>query len=151
MPQTIIPHPTNGTLFFGQVSEYNSRGFLIPAAPIVLRRGKTKRHGGFGARHIWEWHAAEMRLRGHTCEDDVAKYVAEIVCQGSALLCEFETRRDTRVTVARNSVGIAILEHKTDRDGVSVYSVVTAFAQRNPHGTRVGTIAAYDANDWAAK
>ena len=150
MPQTIIPHPSNGTPFFGQIEEKNVRGFLIPAAPIILRRGKASRHGGFGVRHIWAWHATEMRTCGYTREDQVADYVADIVCPGSAVLCEFEIRRDTRVTVARSAIGVAVLEHKEGRDGICVYSVVTAFAQRNPHGTRVGSIAAYNPDEWGA-
>ncbi|MNS23533.1 hypothetical protein D3C72_553510 [compost metagenome] len=83
-----------------------------------------------------------MRERGYEGEDDVAKYVAEIVCPGSPIFCEFDRMKDTRVTVIRSVIGLAILEYKTHGDDEH-YSVVTAYAQRNAHGTRIGTVSPY--------
>lgn len=140
MPHTLIPHPTNGTNFFGQVLQKKAGSIIIPAGPIVLKRG---RYGGsgFGAAHIWQRHEKEMRQAGFLLEVDVVHYVASIVCPGSALYCEFERIRDTRLAVVRGATGTAILEHKPNDPIGSCYSVVTAFAYRNPHGMRIGTVA----------
>ncbi|TIO79427.1 hypothetical protein [Mesorhizobium sp.] len=120
----------------------NVRGILIPGAPIVLKRGRHSIRGGFGVRHIWARHQTEILARGYSAEEDIAKYVADIVRPGSPVFCEFGHIRNVRVTVVRTTIGIAVLEHKTHGDDVH-YSVVTAFAQRNAHGTRVGTVLAH--------
>jgi hypothetical protein len=93
-------------------------------------------------RHIWARHKAEILARGYSLEEDVAKYVADIVRLGSPLFCEFGHIQNVRVTVVRTTIGIAVLEHKTHADN-DHYSVVTAFARRNPHGTRIGTVLAH--------
>ena len=142
MPNTLIVHPTNGTCYFGVVPEKTVRGILIPGAPIVLKLGRHSGRGGFGVRHIWARHEREMRARGYTCIDDVAKYVAEIVRPGSPIFCEFQQIRDIRVTVVRTTTGLAVLEYKLAGDDCH-YSVVTAFAQRNAHGTRIGSVGEY--------
>lgn len=142
MPNTLILHPTNGTHFFGLVPEKRVRGILIPGAPIVLKLGKHGGRGGFGVRHIWARHEREVRARGYVCIEDVARYVAEIVRPGSPIFCEFAQMRDIRVTVVRTGTGIAVLEHKQVGNDFH-YSVVTAFAQRNAHGTRIGTVSEY--------
>ncbi len=142
MPNTLILHPTNGTQFFGMVPEKRVSGVLIPGAPIVLKLGRHGGRGGFGVRHIWSRHELEVRARGYTCIDDVARYVAEIVRPGSPIFCEFARLRDIRVTVVRTTTGIAVLEHKQGGNDCH-YSVVTAFAQRNAHGTRIGTVSEY--------
>lgn len=142
MPNTLIPHPTNGTCYFGVIPEKTVRGILVPGAPIVLKLGRHSGRGGFGVRHIWARHERELLSRGHTCIDDVPKYVADIVRPGSPIFCEFQQIREMRVTVVRTSTGVAVLEHKAigeDRH----YSVVTAFSQRNAHGTRIGTVGEY--------
>ena len=145
MPHTLIPHPTNGTYFFGRIEEKTVKGLVIPGAPIILRRGNHGRKGGFGVRHIWARHEADLRKRGYESEADVSRYVAAIVLAGSPVYCEFERIRDPRVSIVRSSVGMAVLEYKTDRDDNCVYSVVTAFSHRNPHGTRIGSVLAYEA------
>ena len=81
-----------------------------------------------------------MKERGYACEDDVAKYVAEIIRVGSPIYCEFNAMKGVRVTVVRGVVGLAILEHKAHRDD-SHYSIITAYSQKNPYGTRVGSVA----------
>lgn len=142
MPNTLVLHPTNGTYYFGMIPEKRIRGILIPGAPIVLKRGKHSGRGGFGVAHIWARHERELRLKGHDGIDDVPRYVADIVRPGSAVFCEFERIRDMRVTVVRTSTGVAVLEHK-DMGEDPHYSVVTAFAQRNAHGTRIGSVSEY--------
>lgn len=142
MPNTLVQHPSNGTYYFGRVAEKNVKGIVIPGAPIVLKLGRHSPRGGFGVHHIWARHKAEILARGYSAEADVAKYVAEIVCPGSPVYCEFGHIRAERVTVVRTRIGVAVLEHKTSGEETH-YSVVTAFAQRNPHGTRIGTILAH--------
>lgn len=141
MPNTLIPHPTNGTNHFGLVLQKTSRGVIIPGGPIVLKRGRYG-SGGFGAAHIWQRHEREMRKAGFLTETEVVLYVASIICPGSALYCEFERIRDTRLTVVRGVVGTAILEHKPHDPQGPCYSVVTAYGAKNPSGTRIGKVEA---------
>lgn len=146
MPKTLIQHPTNGTNFFGLVEEKSVRGYAIPGAPILLKRGIHGPRGGYGVRHIWARHSVDLKKRGYASEDDVAKYVAEIICVGSPIYCEFNAIKGVRVTVVRGAVGLAVLEHKTHRDD-SHYSIITAFSQKSAHGTRVGSVANYQQPD----
>lgn len=138
MPDTLIPHPVNDTFVFGRVIEKKVKGVLIPGGEVFLKRGKHGARGGFGALHIWARHEAELVARGYAAEADVASYVAHIVRPGSPIFCEFAHIRDVRVTVVRTASGIAILEYKTAEQ--PHYSVVTAFAGRNAHGVRIGSI-----------
>lgn len=138
MPDTLVPHPTNGTFVFGKVIEKTMKGVFIPGGPILLKVGKHGGRGGFGVRHIWARHRAELVIRGYTMETDVSSYVADIVRPGAPVFCEFAHIRDVRVAVVRTRIGVAILEHK--HAGEPHYSVVTAFAHRNVHGTRIGSI-----------
>lgn len=141
MPNTIFPHPTNGTNFFGRVIEKTVRKILIPAGPIILKRGRYG-SGGWGACHIWQRHQIEMRKAGFDTENDVARYVASIIIPGTPLYCEFARIQDTRLTVVRSATGTAVLQHQEDRSVGTCYSVVTAFDGRNPHGTRIGKVEA---------
>lgn len=140
MPNTLIPHPTNGTFFYGAIPEKTIRKYVVPGAPIVLKRGAHRAKGGFGVRHIWARHSTEMLQFGYTSEDDVPKYVADIVRAGSQVLCEFNGIKDTRVTVVQSRIGVAILGHDAYHGH---YSVITAYSQRDPHGTRIGSVTIY--------
>lgn len=141
MSGTIFSHPTNGTDFFGRVLEKTVGKILIPAGPIVLKRGRYGQ-GGWGARHIWQRHQTEMRKAGFHTEDDVVRYVATIIIPGTPLYCEFVRVQTTRLTVVRSATGMAVLQHQEDRSIGACYSVVTAFDGRNPHGTRIGKVEA---------
>ena len=138
MPDTLIPHPTNGTFVFGRVVEKKTKGFFIPGGDVYLKLGKHGGRGGFGVRHIWTRHHVDLSARGYIAENDVAKYVADIVRPGSPVFCEFAHIRDVRVTVVRTAMGVAVLEYKNIAE--PHYSVVTAFARRNAHGTRIGSV-----------
>jgi hypothetical protein len=138
MSNVLLPHPTNGTLHYGRILAVTSRGVFIPGGPVVLKVGKHRDPGGFGAEHIWGKHAVELVKIGYAVPEDVPKYVAEIVRPGSPVHCEFDTLRDTRVTVVRTTHGVAVLRYEDIAGGR--YSVITAFAQRNAHGTRIGTV-----------
>lgn len=143
MSHTLIPHPTNGTNFFGRVVLKTVGTIVIPAGPIVLKRGRYGR-AGFGAAHIWQRHQKEMRKAGFLLETDVVRYVASIIVPGAPLYCEFERIRDTRLTLVRSASGTAVLEHKPHDPNGPCYSVVTAFDGRNPHGTRIGRVEAIE-------
>lgn len=142
MPETIIPHPS-GSDTYGRVMERKSSGVLIPGGLIFLKRGRYGR-GGYGARHVWERHRKEMEKAGFESEDDVAAYVATIVCPGTPLFYEHGHMRQMRVTVVRGVLGTAILEHKPWDPTGPCYSVLTAFGQRNAIGSRIGSIAPVD-------
>ena len=140
MPNTLVPHP-DGSNFFGQVYEKTTQGVLIPGGPIVLKRGRYG-SGGFGARHIWQRHEKEVRKAGFQTEEEVVLYVARIVFPGTPLYYEHGHIRGVRVTVVRGVLGTAILEHKPSDPIGPCYSIVTAFGQRNPIGSRIGSIGA---------
>ena len=147
MPQTLIPNPADGTYFFGHIEEKTVRGLLIPSGPIVLRRGSHSRKAGYGVRHIWARHGNELIKRGYNTESDVARFVGSIIAPHSPVYCEFNTIKNTRVSVVRNSCGMAVLEHRVGPGDSGLYSVVTAFLHRNPHGTRIGSVKPYKVPD----
>lgn len=136
MSNSLLSHPTNGTSYFGLVEEKRVGQIIIPGGPIVLKVGKHSERGGFGAAHIWGKHSLELGDAGFTCLDEVPNYVAEIIRPGAPIYCEFNNLRGNhRVTVIRTTTGLAILEYRNE-----VYSVVTAYAQKNAHGTRIGSV-----------
>jgi hypothetical protein len=126
---------------FGTVPEVTSRGILIPGGIIRLKHGRhTGPNKGFGATHIWAEHQSEMLKAGFSEENQVADYVASIIEPGTPIFCEFSNMKNfQRLAVVKSARGLAILEFKgTVDDGH--YSVVTAYANRQTHGTLVGTV-----------
>lgn len=49
MPNTPIPHLTNGTNFFGRVLQNTVKGIDVRAALSVLKQGRRGGRGGFDA------------------------------------------------------------------------------------------------------
>lgn len=140
MPNTLLKHPTQDTYIFGYIAEKNSRGVIIPKGPIHLKSGKHNGpNKGFGAAHIWAEHRREMEVRGHTMREHVPAYVAEIVCPGASVFCEFENMSKwQKLAVIRTAIGTAILQYVASKE--AHYSVVTAFARKNANGTRIGSV-----------
>lgn len=139
MPNIRIPHPTNGTYVYGYVPEKKSKSFIIPAGPVLLKRGRDTTYGGFGARHIWGRHERELRQRGCKEAADVPLFVASIVCPGSQIHCEFEEMTRLKVTVVRDRLGSVVLQYNEDAQ-MPHYSVVTAFTNPRRRGSHVGQI-----------
>jgi hypothetical protein len=138
MSNVLLPHPTNGTSYFGFIPESKSRGIVIPPGLIVLKQGKYRDPGGFGAAHIWGKHSAELIREGYQTADKVSTYVADIVHPGAPILFEYGSIAGTKVTIVKSTLGLAILRYEDIAGGR--YSVTTAYAQKNAHGTRIGTV-----------
>ena len=142
MSNVLLPHPTNGTSYFGAIPECKSRGVIIPPGPIVLKVGKYREQGGFGAAHIWGKHSAELIREGYETAEKVSAYVADIVHPGAPILFEYGSLAGVKVTIVRSTLGLAILRYE-EMDG-GRYSVTTAYAQKNAHGTRIGTVGTWE-------
>ena len=140
-PNDPVPHPETGETSYGAVPEGKSRGDRIPAGLIELRTGRhSGPNRGFGAKHIWAEHQAEMAQAGFSCEEDVPRYVAWIIKAGTPIYYEGSSMRNTRITVVRSTRGMAVLEMKGHLDEC-VWSVVTAYNSTKANGTRVGAVA----------
>ncbi|MCA0205832.1 MAG: hypothetical protein LCH92_15915 [Proteobacteria bacterium] len=134
-----LQHPS-GADHFGLLDDMRSGAFRLPAGPVLLLMGEHfGPNRGWGARHIWHEHQREIAARGWDQFEDVAKFVALIVCAGTPVFFEGPGTRNTRLAVVRSRTGTAILESRDRRDG-HIWSVVTAFAGTKTHGTRVGTV-----------
>lgn len=140
-PNDPILHPETGVRSYGIIPEGKSRGDRIPSGPIELRVGKHNGpNSGFGAKHIWAEHQAEMAQADFNEEQDVARYVAWIITTGTPIYYEGGRMRHTRITVVRSARGMAVLEMKGHPDEC-VWSVVTAYNSTKANGTRVGAVA----------
>ena len=141
MSYQFLLHPPSGGICFGQVREAKSRDVIIPAGEIRLARGQHRGpNSGFGAKHIWAEHQAEMAEHGLTTELHVPDYVALIIASGTALYYDpAKMTANRRILAVRSTVGKAILEFR-DRRGEPIWSVVTAYSDVRAHGTRIGTV-----------
>lgn len=127
---------------FGTVSRMTGRGWVLEGGDIRLKRGRhSGPNRGFGAEHIWAEHSKEMAVHGLHAFEDVPHYVALIIQPNTPIYCEFGSLRGSpRIAVVRSRIGLAILEHKSLRDGDNIYSVVTAYAKTKADGIRIGAV-----------
>lgn len=95
---------------------------------------------GFGIAHIWEAHKGDLDKLGYAQQQDIARYVANIIRVGALIYCEFSSMRNPRLAVLKSSVGLLIVEHRPLREMPLAYSVITAYPRRQAHGTLVGKI-----------
>jgi len=133
-----IAHP-NGGQSFGVVPEGLPHG--IPGGDIVLNYGEhIGPHRGFGIAHIWAQHQHDLIKLGYGTISDVARYVADIIVTGAPIHYEGSTSADYRLQVIRGSKGMAIIQNKIIRGGISVWSVVTTYPKRQPQGNEIGRV-----------
>lgn len=147
---TKIAHPTSGENAFGYLHETLSRGDTLPAGPIILKVGQHRGpNRGFGLNHIWDEHQDDIIKIGYDSAEKAIQYVADIIQPGMPVHCEFnDMRGNHRPAVLRSRKGSVILELKQDGAGNHEYSVITAYPNKNVHGTRVGVVhAAAEADD----
>lgn len=142
-PNDNVAHP-DGLGSYGRIPHINSKGDIIPAGDIYLRKGRhTGPNKGFGVRHIWAEHSKEMERFGYYSVDDVAKFVRDIIRPGVPIYCSFD-RPDGkhRPTVLRTAIGLAILEPREDEGSESgyIYVVVTAYTKKTAFGDMVGRV-----------
>lgn len=136
-----LPHPVTGEICWGHV-RITSQQLPQPGGPIYLRAGKhTGHHKGFGARHIWEEHGADLIRFGYKTFDDVPRFVADIIVHDANVVCEFNAMKgDDRLIVLRGRKGRVILSAWANEDGDYHYSVVTAFRNGTSNGQAVGKV-----------
>lgn len=125
---------------FGVVPAVRLAGTGFAEAHIVLMTGRhIGPNKGFGSRHVWAEHRAEILRAGYQEEPDVAHYILDMLLPGTPLYFEGASWRNTRLMAVRSSRGTAVLEARDRREGL-IWSVVTAFSGTKAHGTRVGTV-----------
>lgn len=109
---------------------------------VQLRKGKhIGPNKGFGVEHIWAEHSYELKQLGYNSEEEVSKFVADLIKTNAPIYCEFNNPRGNhRIAVVKATIGIAYLERRTTGDNSIVYSVVTAFTKGKAHGTKIGTV-----------
>lgn len=122
---------------------------IIQAAPkfdlleggIYLRAGEHFGQGrGFGVRHIWAAHSADLAKFGCHEIEGVGTFISTVVMAGSRVYCEFNNMRGNhRVTILRNPLGSLILEPRNERRGFGYY-VVTWYPNKMPKGTLVSRV-----------
>ena len=131
-----VINPDTGCKSFGIVPKIKVRGLVCEEAEIHLFEGRHwGPNRGFGKTHIWAEHQTEMRQMGFGSEDDVGKYVASMVRSGSSLYFEGGFRTNPQLLAFRRAAGMVVLELRHD-----IWSIVTAYPRKQPHGTWVGTV-----------
>lgn len=114
----------------------------FPTGKIVLKTGEHRgANRGFGVRHILAEHTADLTKHELSLDENgVANYVALILQSGAQIFSEFNSLRGFhRPMVIYSRVGTVVLERQ-EINGESVYSVVTAFARKNPRGQKIGVM-----------
>ena len=95
---------------------------------------------GFGIRHIWEAHEADLAKCGCTCIDQVAQHIANMIVHKAPIYCEFrDIRGNHRLTVMKTPAGSLVLEPREERSGFGYY-IVTWYPKRKASGTLVGQV-----------
>ena len=89
----LIKNPVTGDYSFGTFREIRSGEILIPEGEIFLRYGEHRGvNNGFGQKHIWVEHAEGGKgliAKGYETEEDVARYVVDILQSGASIHSEF--------------------------------------------------------------
>lgn len=113
----------------------------LPGGDVFLRAGvHLGPNRGFGVRHIWEAHQADLAKHGCMSIEGVAAHIASIVVPNAPIYCEFrELRGGQRLAVLKLKMGSLILEPRQERRGFGYY-VVTWYPKPRPNGTLVGRI-----------
>ena len=139
-----VINPDTGCMSFGIVPKIKVRGLACEQAEIHLFEGRHwGPNRGFGKTHIWAEHQTEMRQMGLGSEDEVGKYVASMVRSGSWLYLPKRRSKTNRcrLLAVRSTAGMAVLEFRPGaRPGRGIWSIVTAYSRKQPHGTRLGTV-----------
>lgn len=135
----LIEHPS-GSLSFGRIPDMPS--FDLPGGEIFLRVGEHwGANRGFGVKHVWEAHSADLLKYGCATIDAVPQHIAAMIVPGAPIYCEFAAMDGNhRVAVLKNPKGSMILEPRYERRGFGYY-VVTWYPKRRAEGTLVGNVA----------
>ena len=138
---TKIINPYTDTTCFGVMPEIRNPHF--PSGEIFLRHGKHfGPNRGFGVQHIWTEHNREIKELGYETEEDVARYIADILQEGARIYYEGYSLRNERVTIVKSFLGWVLAEHRIDGENNDFYSVITAYKGKVPHGQEIGKLPA---------
>lgn len=115
--------------------------FQLRGGEIYLRMGEHFGQGrGFGVRHIWEAHRADLYRYGCTSIEGVPQHIANMIVPGAPIYCEFrEMDGEHRLTVMKTPEGSLILQPRQERRGFGYY-IVTWYPKRRADGTLVGKV-----------
>jgi hypothetical protein len=143
---TLIANPKTNTYSFGVIPEIKNGKMHFAQGEVFLKYGQhIARNRGFGVAHIWAEHYKELAKLGYNTENislNVAHYISDIIVSGIPLFCEFnDIRGNHRIAAIRHHIGVCYVEEKTDNSDNIYYSVVTAFRNAKPRGTRIGSVA----------
>lgn len=116
--------------------------FDLPGGEIYLRAGEHfGPNRGYGVRHVWEAHQADLVKLDCMSIDGVPAHIARMIVPGAPIYCEFRQQKGgQRVAVLKTAMGTLILEPRNERRGFGYY-VITWYPQRRAHGTLVGKVA----------
>lgn len=139
-PNVLVAHPS-GSERFGAIPDMPK--FSLRGGGIFLRAGEHwGPNHGFGVRHIWEAHQADLIKYGCTSIEGVPQHIANMIAPGAPIYCEFAAMDGNhRVAVLKNPTGSMILEPRHERRGFGYY-VITWYPKRRPDGTLVGNVIA---------
>lgn len=134
----LILHPS-GSESFGTIPDMPN--FDLPGGEIYLRMGEHFRdNSGFGVRHIWDAHKADLAKFGCLAIEQVARHIASMIVNRASIYCEFRAMRGNhRLAVMKTPAGSLILEPRQERRDFGYY-VVTWYPKRSPSGTLVGQV-----------
>lgn len=146
---TKVINPTTQDHSFGTVpvltlARKNQSPVITLAAPIHLKEGKhIGANAGFGVKHIWAEHSAEIVAAGFAGVADVPAYVQGILNTPTLLYFEDRPGPRTRVNAVRIVTGTVILEYVQTKVGnvlTPYWSVVTAYSDTRTKGVVVGSM-----------
>jgi len=135
---SLVFHP-DGIFSFGIIPDMPQ--YSLPGGGVFLRAGvHLGDNRGFGVRHIWEAHQADLMKAGCGSIDGVAQHIASIVVPEAPIYCEFrQMKGGQRVAILKLKMGTLILEPRQERRGFGYY-VITWYPQSRPNGTLVGRV-----------
>lgn len=138
---TFVLNPESDSFVYGSVPEINFRDDSFVGGDIFLRHGEHRGpNRGFGVVHIWAEHEKDLRKIGFNSQNEVSRFVSEIIRPRLPIYCEFnDARGNHRLAVLKSSKGIVYLEMKQNADNEQFYSVVTAFPKGKARGTIIGS------------
>lgn len=139
---TFIKNPASqNNLVYGSIPEIKFRDDYFVSGDIFLRYGEHRGpNKGFGVVHIWAEHEKELKQIGYNTEDDVPRFVMDIIKPRSRIFCEFNSMRGNhRLAILKSKLGIVYVELKQNSQNEQFYSVVTAFPKGKARGTEIGS------------
>ncbi|MGQ0567761.1 MAG: hypothetical protein ACT4OK_22215 [Gemmobacter sp.] len=134
MSNLLVHHPDGGPVFAIVAGVANAR-ISVREGPVILRVGTPQK---FGLEHIWARHGNDLAIVGCRQKSDVAKYVADLLQEGTSVLYQSGTSWErSRLLAVRGALGIAVLQEQEIHGIGTGYSVVTAYRAPRPGGQMV--------------